>query len=366
MQEVKKWRLGNMKLNTKRLKQMLSELSRCKPSKMLEISNYYEISLSSEGIVLKATDGLNFILVTDTDSVYEDDVKITVRAEQFKKLIDKTTTETIALKVDSISNSFMEVKGNGKHKVEVYQAEEYPTFHMNSDCEYYKIATDKLIHALRVGASAVSSNINDSLLLNYLVRDGVLITADAIKIAYSPIEELEMNILIPPNLGNLIMGLKGEQTHIYLYEEERCIIFKSGDTLIYGGLSRGVSEYPPVEPLFEEEQPYNTRFKIIDMLQAIDRLQLFMGQYDNDMISINMNSDCITLETKGGSIESVGFTEPLNEEVDLVYTINATYFKDLLKSMIVDEVEFGFGDGECLKFRSNEDLYILALCEGVN
>ena len=52
-----------MKVNTSILKNMLSSVSGCKPSKILEITNYYELDFSVDGLSLRATDGINFITV---------------------------------------------------------------------------------------------------------------------------------------------------------------------------------------------------------------------------------------------------------------------------------------------------------------
>ena len=87
-----------MKVNTSVLKNMLNMVSGCKPSKVLEITNYYELDFSIEGLSLRATDGINFITVDSTIHC-DEDMTVIVKADQFSKLINKTTKDMVSLKL---------------------------------------------------------------------------------------------------------------------------------------------------------------------------------------------------------------------------------------------------------------------------
>ena len=234
-----------MKVNTQILKDMLSKVNNCKPSNILEITNYYQLQTIENGIALSATDGVNYITVKH-EAQCDQDIDVIVKGDQFSKLIMKTTKDTVDLKV---TENYLQVKGNGTYKVEIVSDEIYPAPEFEGD-KVYKVSYDTLSKAITGGKNAKSNVPTDGVLFSYLIRDNVVITADAIKVYSRDIkgkglEDLE--ILIPPTLANLLLVLDVEQVQLVVNEDVTTLQAIGDNVVITGALAEGADEYPNVE-----------------------------------------------------------------------------------------------------------------------
>ena len=254
-----------MKLNTDLLKGMLNTVNKCKPNQLLEITSYYNIKASNNRLVLTATDSVNYIqCIANIKS--KEEFEVIVKADQFAKLISKTTSKEIELKIDGDS---LVVKGNGTYKVEIFTEEEYPSYEMNS-CKVFNNRTKPLLHALNVAKNIKSEATADGILYNYLIRDDKLIATDSLKISYSEVKGFEENLLLPPGLANLLDSITDESCEVSINEDNTAITFKSEGVFIYGALEEGEDEFPDVVSLFEDELPYNVELDTMQLLGALD------------------------------------------------------------------------------------------------
>ena len=85
-------------------------------NKMLPITNLIGISFKDKQLKLTTTDGANIFVVKDIIHDVEDDAEFytIVNAEQFSKLVGKTTKEYIEL---SNEENYLLFKGNGSYKL---------------------------------------------------------------------------------------------------------------------------------------------------------------------------------------------------------------------------------------------------------
>ena len=346
-----------MKVNTQILKDMLSKVNSCKPSNILEITNYYQLQTIENGIALSATDGVNYITVKH-EAQCDQDIDVIVKGDQFSKLIMKTTKDTVDLKV---TENYLQVKGNGTYKVEIVSDEIYPAPEFEGD-KVYKVSYDTLSKAITGGKNAKSNVPTDGVLFSYLIRNKFVITADAIKVYSRDIkgkglEDLE--ILIPPTLANLLLVLDVEQVQLVVNEDVTTLQAIGDNVVITGALAEGADEYPNVEPLLAGEYPNVVELDVKQVLEALDRLNLFIGLYDKGIIDLVFTDETLTLAK---SVETVPYIHPIND-VEFTVSVNSTYLKDLFSAAEGSNIKLCFGYDETIKLITDDSTMLLATAD---
>ena len=350
-----------MKVNTSILKNMLSAASRCKPSKLLEITKYYEVDFSVEGISLRATDGVNFITINHPTKC-DDQMSVIVKADQFSKLINKTTKDTVGLK---LMDNYLEVKGNGTYKVEIVSDEVYPTLDIDADKEFM-ITYTTLSNAVIDGAKAKSTSPNDGALYSYLLRDNQIITADAIKVYSTELDGEyldDVELLIPPTLATLLQSIDVE--NIIFKVNKDCTLLRAigQNVIITGALQEGAPEYPNVMPLLAGKYPHTCELNVKEVLQALDRLNLFVSLYDRGIIDLVFTNVNMTISTSSKSLETIEYTKGIDLPEPFIISVDGGYLKDLFSAVDEPSVKIEFGADETIKLCTKNSTMLLAAAD---
>lgn len=348
-----------MKINTNKLRNMLGHITKVKANPLLEISNYIQLVCDKDGSMrINATDGDNHITVFE-DGEYDESIDFIVKTDQFVSLINKTTTENVTL---TAKENYLEVKGNGTYKVELVQDEIYPDHKIETngalkidDCVAYNLK-----HGLNVGKNVKSQTAADGCLFGYLFRNNHIITADAIKVNASDFDCQGLEVLIPPSLANLVQTLSSEKVNIIHDVNNNSIMFKSKNIVISGTLMEGVEEYPEsILPMIEETQPSLCVVDTQEFLKALNRIGLFIDIYDMNTLQIAFVGDLITLQTVGGSVESITTKDSPRHE-DIVYEVNIKYLQDLVSSVDSPTIDIEYGNPDLIKIVSDKDQMLLS------
>ena len=350
-----------MKVNTSILKNMLSATSRCKPSKLLEITNYYELDFSVEGISLRATDGVKFITINHPTKC-DDQMSVIVKADQFSKLINKTTKDTVGLK---LMDNYLEVKGNGTYKVEIVSDEVYPTLDIDADKEFM-ITYTTLSNAIIDGAKAKSTSPNDGALYSYLLRDNQIITADAIKVYSTELDGEyldDVELLIPPTLATLLQSIDVENINFMINKDCTLLRAIGQNVIITGALQEGAAEYPNVMPLLVGKYPHTCELNVKEVLQALDRLNLFVSLYDRGIIDLVFTDANMTISTSSKSLETIEYTKGIDLPEPFIISVDGGYLKDLFSAVDEPSVKIEFGADETIKLCTKNSTMLLAAAD---
>lgn len=348
-----------MRINTNKLRNMLGHITKVKANPLLEISNYIQLVCDKDGSMrINATDGDNHITVFE-DGEYDESIDFIVKTDQFVSLINKTTTENVTL---TAKENYLEVKGNGTYKVELVQGEIYPDHKIETngalkidDCVAYNLK-----HGLNVGKNVKSQTAADGCLFGYLFRNNHIITADAIKVNASDFDCQGLEVLIPPSLANLVQTLSSEKVNIIHDVNNNSIMFESKNIVISGTLMEGVEEYPEsILPMIEETQPSLCVVDTQEFLKALNRIGLFIDIYDMNTLQIAFVGDLITLQTVGGSVESITTKDSPRHE-DIVYEVNIKYLQDLVSSVDSPTIDIEYGNPDLIKIVSDKDQMLLS------
>lgn len=351
-----------MKVDTKLLKTMLSKAGACKPTNILEITNYYEVVLNEEGLTIRATDGTNHLVVHNSDYTQEGNFSVIVRADQFTKLINKTTKADVDL---TVKEDYLQVKGNGTYKVEIVENEEFPVCQVEGS-SYSEIQSEGFLNAIKGAKNAKSPAASDGVLFSYLVRDECVYSADAIKVYSKDLEAMDLEnvqMLIPPNLAALLMVLDGDTVKVNLDVENNKVEFSSGTVTVAGPLAEGVEEYPDMQELFNIDTPHLVKLPKIDLLSAIDRLSLFVGLFDKGILDLVFTQDGLLVSTSSNSNEMLMYETKLPEPVEYVYKVNSKYLQDLVSVADNEVVTIGFGLEDTLKIMTADSMMLLATAD---
>lgn len=348
-----------MRINTNKLRNMLGHITKVKANPLLEISNYIQLVCDKDGSMrINATDGDNHITVFE-DGEYDESIDFIVKTDQFVSLINKTTTENVTL---TAKENYLEVKGNGTYKVELVQGEIYPDHKIETngalkidDCVAYNLK-----HGLNVGKNVKSQTVADGCLFGYLFRSNYIITADAIKVNASDFDCQGLEVLIPPSLANLVQALSSEKVNIIHDIDNNSIMFEGKNIVISGTLMEGVEEYPEsILPMIEETQPSLCVVDTQEFLKALNRIGLFIDIYDMNTLQIAFVGDLITLQTVGGSVESITTKDSPRHE-DIVYEVNIKYLQDLVSSVDSPTIDIEYGNPDLIKIVSDKDQMLLS------
>lgn len=348
-----------MKINTNKLKNMLSHVVKVKANPLLEISNYIQLVCDQDGIKINATDGDNHITVFEDSELSEENIEFIVKTNQFVSLMNKTTTESVTL---TDKETYLEVKGNGIYKVELVQGETYPghKIETNGALKINDCTTYNLKHGLNVGKNVKSQTAADGCLFGYLFRNNHIITADAIKVNASVFECEGLEVLIPPSLANLVQTLSSEKVNIIHDTDNNSIMFESKNIVISGTLMEGVEDYPEsILPMIEESQPSLCVVDTQEFLKALNRIGLFIDVYDMNTLQIAFVGDLITFQTSGGSVESITTKDSPRHE-DIVYEVNIKFLYDLVSSVDSPTIDIEYGNPDLIKIVSDKDEMLLS------
>ena len=350
-----------MKVNTSILKDMLKGVSGCKPSKLLEITNYYELDFSVEGLSLRATDGINFITI-NYPTECDEKMNVIVKADQFSKLINKTTKDTVALK---LTDNYLEVKGNGTYKVEIVNDEVYPTLDIDVDKEF-TITYTTLSNAITNGAKAKSNVATEGVLFSYLLRGNEVVTADAIKVYSTELDGEyldDVELLVPPTLAALLQSIDVENV-IFKVNKDCTLLRAIGqNVIITGALQEGASEYPNVMPLLASKYPHTYELNVKEVLQALDRLNLFVSLYDRGIIDLVFTDVNMTISTSSKSLETIEYIKGIDLPEPFITSVDGGYLKDLFSAVDEPGVTIEFGADETIKLCTKNSTMLLAAAD---
>lgn len=344
-------------INTKRLQTMVGKLNKCGSSKLLEITHYWHIFAAGEGIAIAAMDGNNYITVLD-DTV-KGEIDVIVRADQFGKLVDKTSVEKIVL---NPKENYLSVIGNGEYKVEIVSGEVYPYApSLETEVKPTTVKSKYLRSIYNVNKSTVSNNASDGFLTGYLVTEKAAITSDSIKVCINPVEFLKDTVLLTPEMLRLMQAITDEECKVY--HKDNVLQIESSDTIIYGAELDGKEDFPDLSEYGSAALPNRGKVSKLGIQQIVDRLTLFLGDFDNGDIQLEFENKILNVRTKSGSYERIQLVPDDGNSDGFQCSINVTFLKDILGSIGNETFFICYGEDGFVKIEDDSVVYVLATNE---
>lgn len=344
------------KINTKTLQEMVGKLSRCSGNRLLEITKYYELKIDGSGLSIKAYDGSNFIVVKDSVTKGEE-ICIIIKADQFAKLVQRTSVEKMTFE---LKESYLEVIGNGKYKVEILADEKFPTFSVDAK-ELVPVDSNVIRTVYTSNKASVSNTIADGVLTGYLFNGDKCVTADGIKVCVTPAKFIDDPILLTQDMVHLLGAVTADKMEIQATDDS--ILVWTPDVVIYGPQMEGIENYPEVLALCDQELPSVCELSKLSILNILERLTLFIDPFEKNAITLNFAKEGLEISTKKGSYEVLAYAKSKNF-AEFSCMVNGLFLKELVGSVSTELFELHYGDEMLLKLVSNEVVQLLATTEG--
>lgn len=352
-------------LDTQKLKELVVKAVKgASNNKLLPITGLMEIKVTGKILSLTTTDMTNFVTVTE-ELTAKGDFCVVVPVETFSKLIAKTTAKQVVL---SLQESSLQVKGNGKYDIELPLDEgkliEFPKYDFNEKKAKQKelqLSALKVIINNNKASLARTSQVEH--LMGILFADRA-IASDSFKAAATDIKLFDQKVLLSPEAINLI-DILGQEKVIAHHDGEK-ILFETSNAIIYTEQMDGKDEYPEeaIMSYIDSDFPHSGTFIKLELLNILDRMSLFVGEYDDNSINIAFNEEGMTLTSKkNNAMESLKYQDSAKHG-DFSGLIDISWFKDQITSLgdkNALNVNIWFGNEKAIKLVENNLTLIVSL-----
>jgi len=355
-------------IKTSVLQEMVGKAIKCSSNnKLIPITSLMNLKVSGGTFYITTTDATNYFYVKSPEKVECEDFEISVIADNFTKLIQKTTSENVIL--DYASNS-LKVKGNGEYNIELPLDENGgpikfpPMADLQLAIGCGKVNPDTVKSALDYNKSSLSTSLSHPALTCYYCGDSI-ITTNQVKICANKVKAFDEPALI----SNALMELLGVMTgSIDVMKSEKNIIFSTDLECIISNTLTDVNDFPlaPIENLLGTDMASSCVIPKDVVLNVLDRLSLFMSNYDNKGIDIVVTKDGVMFRTTSSNgVEVVPYTDSQNF-ADYTCRINIEMLKEQLSTHAENNIKLYYGNPKIIKLESGNITQVIALMEDGN
>lgn len=354
-----------LQIKTSVLQEMVGKAIKCSSNnKLIPITSLMNVKVKGGTFYLTTTDATNYFYVKSGEKVECEDFEISVIADNFTKLIQKTTSENVIL--DYEGNS-LKVKGNGEYNIELPLDEnggpiKFPAMadlQMAVGCG--TISSEAVKSALDYNKSSLSTSLSYPALTCYYCGDSI-ITSNQIKICANKVKAFDEPTLISGQLMELLGVLSN---NIEIMKTEDKIIFSTDLECIISNSNTSVDGFPlvPIQGLLDSSLDSSCVIPKDVVLNVLDRLSLFMSSYDNKGIDIVVTKDGVMFRTTSSNgVEVVPYTDSQNF-TDYACRINIEVLKEQISTHTTNDIKFYYGNPKIIKLESGNITQIIALME---
>lgn len=342
-----------MQIKTVKLQEMVGKAFKgVGANKLIALTEMIALKLENGVLTIISTDNNNYLdIVAEVEG---DDFYAVIYADQFSKLIARTTSDTVSL--DVIGNE-LKIKGNGEHSVSVILDDstgamvEYPDPSKDFDKSHKigAIPVDVLKTILNEVKPSVATTVEIPQYTNFYVGDSVMAT-DTYNIGWLDVKVFDEPKLVSVPTMELLDVLAVDEP-IQVYESNGKLLFVSSNGTLYAPVMAGIDDYQVGSILKYIQQSYPCKCKLpkLEILQLLDRLSLFVDINDDGAIMVAFKTDGVEISSKkSNSIETIPYLDKEN-----IVEMQGVVYLDMLRSQVKaqtgDMVELHFGDDKSLK-----------------
>ena len=338
-----------IKLKTEVLRNMLNKAIKvCSFNDLLPLTSLVEIETNEKGLSVKTTDNVTTLIITEAIEGLAPS-KVVVDVNIITALVNKITTEEIEL---IVSDKALTVTGNGVYNLNIRVDEtgevvKFPTIDqelINSASKEFnfKGITDRL----RICRPAIPETQDQKEFNNYYMKE-VIIATNVYKISSVKNVESMANeeLFIPAEFGKILIELDFVKAN-YIKKDKTLVIVGENfviSTTMYGEFNKFPLE--DIRYVISQQYKYSVVIKKKDLVQLIDRLNLFVELYDNNSVDFIFTQDRLKVMNKKKTCdENIEYvSKNVSDLVELPCVVNIADFKSQLDVMPSDEITFRFG-----------------------
>lgn len=356
-----------LKIKTTKLQEMLSRaIKGAGGDKKRPITTYVAMEAKDGKFKLTTTNDVNYLYIMD-DVECDEDFYVCVCIDKFPKLIARLTCEDVTL---DLKDTYLEVVGNGKYQI-AYELDDstgemvkFPNPLQNAiTTKVGEISRETITTVLTAVKPALATDAARPQYLNYYMGD-IIVGTDTFKVSALQTKVFDDKArLITAATVDLLDTMVDDLVEIYADGDR--LLFKSEHGVLFGYTRDNVMQAFRIDALKSYlERQYSSFCKVYknELLQALERISLFVDYFDNDIINIEFKDNDLALNSnQQNSSESISYIvknaglEPCSGKILL------ERFRTQIRAQSSDMVEIYFGDNKSLKIVDNNLILIVAL-----
>lgn len=355
-------------INTNQLQNMLNKaIKGVGANKLIPITSM--IGIKGKGRTLKviSTDATNYLYITETIEVPDElDLSITVDADLLFKLVGKTTSPHISLEVQ---DKTLVVAGNGVYKLELPLDENGdpvdfpdPLDGVKINKAFTKIPLATVQEVIQSLKPSLAVNMSNPCYTKYYFGD-IIIGTDTFMIS-----ELDKGVmkktprLLTREFLDLI-SLGSTDTSLSIGGDWLVASSDKGSILVCCKDSIDLEDFniKGIEAMLKTEYPAWCEVNTQELLSVLDRLSLFVGLYDDDVITLTFTEDGLEITSVNDSgAELVEYREQ-NGDMGQEFRINLDQLLTQIKTYPEDIVRIYYGEDASIQLGYKGLIHVVAL-----
>ena len=355
--------MKTMTIPTSKFQDMVSRASKgASENKLIAITSMICIELKDNVLTLTTTDTANYLKVI-ADKVEGDDMYAVVNVDLFSKLIAKMTSESITIKMTENS---LEVKGNGTYNIPLETDEDgpvqYPAYKFEKKGEPETIHLTSIKNIIAINKAAVAKSFDTPCLCGYYMGDRI-ITTDGDVICFNDMKIFKDAALISPEMMSLL-SLNTEEK-INCYRDKDAFLFETPNIVIYGVAHDGIEQFPVEEIQTYLDEEFSSMCKLPKMLMqnVVDRLSLFIDQYDNNGAYFTFTKEGVKVQSKkSSSVELIAYQES-KDFSPFVCCVDIPLLREQIDANPGESIELWYGHEAAIKMTSGKVTQVISLLE---
>lgn len=363
-----------MKIKTELLKEIVSKvINGASNNKMLPITSLIGVDYKDSYLTLTTTDGsTQFIIKQKLEVPAEEDYEFytVVNAEQFSKLVSKTTKEYIELENTDNSLNF---KGNGTYELELA---------LNEDGQLVKFAdvptegfdVSQMINlkdlqdALITAKASLAKTMELPCLTGYYIGKNI-ITTDRQLVCKLDKKLVEEPILISSQMAELLLLVDLAENDLFeLNKLGSQLIFTTNKYIIAGKELEGKEIYnenivKAVTNLTSLEYTGEVQVNKQELLDILDRMNLFVSPYDKNAVNLVFTKDGLQVKSMHSNAIEVAEIKSEKDVAEYTCTVDIEMLKNQIQSLNLDSVTIQYGSQKSIQLKEGNTTLVIALLE---
>ena len=332
-------------------------------NKLIPLTSLLGIRVVDGELVLTTTDATNYLYIKD--KVGGEDFSVTVPVEIFSKLVSRMTCENIKL---TVSDNSLTVTGNGTYTIELPMDEEGGLITYPDPLSKVTLGDKETINLSTISAilttlkPALAVTIEDPCYTGYYIGDRVVAT-DTYKIASMQTKLFSLSKLLAPETMDLLAVMSTEKIDVAF--QDNIIVFISPNCIVYGVVMENIDDYAidAISELVDAKFESMCKVSKSSILQVLDRLSLFVSNFDKNGIYLTFTRNGINISSKSSSgVEIVPYSESKDFK-DFTCCIDIEMLTTQIKAQATDMVEMYYGLDNAIKMVDGNIIQVVALLE---
>ena len=337
-------------------------------NKLVPLTSYIGITVVPNVISLLTTDGMNYLNVATTIDDIGGELRAVVVAETFTKLVRKLSGETVKLE---LTDKYLIVECNGTYKLELLLDDEGKTieFHMPSDFDNFagkepvgsfdRTTITRIMTSLKQSLATVPTRPHYCC---YRMGDEIVAT-DTSLISILNQKVFDSARLVSAECMNLLDVVVGEGESAVAYKFDHALVFACGQDVLYTREPNGIENFnvDAIKGFADGDFPYQCTISAPALIDAFERIDLFVGEYDAGAVNLKFDQDGVTISSKSTSgVEQVQY-ETVTGQSEFECVADVTSLLTVFRAQQSTEVTLYFGGEQTIKLVDGDLVTILAL-----